>query len=31
MFTVLHIVADFHSDIAMYIHMHDNNEQCAQQ
>ena len=27
MFTILHIVADLHSDIAMYIHMHDDNEQ----
>ena len=29
MFTTLHIVADLHSDIAMYIHMHDDNEQYA--
>ena len=30
MFTSLHIVADLHSDITMYIHMHDDNEQYAQ-
>ena len=30
MFTILHIVANLHSDIAMYIHMHDDNEQYAQ-
>ena len=30
MFTILHIVADLHSDIAMYIHMPDDNEQYAQ-
>ena len=29
MFTILHIVADLHLDIAMYIHMHDDNEQYA--
>ena len=29
MFTILRIVADLHSDIAMYIHMHDDNEQYA--
>ena len=29
MCTILHIVADLHSDITMYIHMHDNNEQYA--
>ena len=29
MFTILHIVADLHSDIAMYIHIHDDNEQYA--
>ena len=29
MFTILHIVADLYLDIAMYIHMHDDNEQYA--
>ena len=29
MFTILHIVADLHLDIATYIHMHDDNEQYA--
>ena len=29
MFTILHIVADLHSDIAMYLHMPDDNEQYA--
>ena len=29
MFTILHIVTDLHSDIAMYIHMPDDNEQYA--
>ena len=29
MFTILHIVADLHSDITMYIHMPDDNEQYA--
>ena len=29
MFTILHIVADLHSNIAMYIHMPDDNEQYA--
>ena len=29
MFTILHIVADLHLDIAMYIHMPYNNEQYA--
>ena len=31
MFTILHIVADLHLDIAMYIHMHDDSEQYARQ
>ena len=30
MFTILHIAADLHSDIAMHIHMHGDNEQYAQ-
>ena len=29
MFTILHIVADLPSNTAMYIHMHDDNEQYA--
>ena len=29
MFTILHNVADLHLDIAMYIHMPDDNEQYA--
>ena len=29
MFTILHIVADLHSDIATYILMPDDNEQYA--
>ena len=29
MFTILHIVAYLHSDITMYIYMHDDNEQYA--
>ena len=29
MFTILHIVADLHSDITMYIHMPDDNGQYA--